>query len=49
MKHAVSQNLYAYWQERRGSRPAPERADIAPGPIRHLLSDVFILALDRAA
>jgi hypothetical protein len=49
MKHAVSQDLYAYWQERRGNRPAPERADIAPGPIRHVLSDLFILALDRGA
>jgi hypothetical protein len=49
MKHAVSQELYAYWQEQRGNRPAPERADIAPGPIRHVLSDVFILALDRGA
>jgi hypothetical protein len=49
MKHAVSQDLYAYWQERRGNRPAPERADIVPGPIRHLLSDVFILTLDREA
>jgi hypothetical protein len=49
MKHVASQELYAYWQDRRGTRPAPERADIAPGPIRHLLSDVFILALDRGA
>ena len=49
MKHAVIQDLYAYWQERRGNRPAPERADIVPGPIRHLLSDVFILTLDREA
>jgi hypothetical protein len=47
MKHAASQDLYAYWQQRRGDRAAPERADIAPGPIRHVLSDVFILALDR--
>jgi hypothetical protein len=46
MKHAASQELYAYWQERRGTRPAPERADIEPGPIRHALSDAFILALD---
>ena len=49
MKHVASKELYAYWQERRGNRPAPERADIAPGPIRHLLADVFILALDRGA
>ena len=49
MKHAASQELYAYWQERRGDRPAPERAEIEPGPIRQVLGDVFILALDRAA
>jgi hypothetical protein len=46
MKHAASQELYAYWQERRGKRPAPERADIEPGAIRQVLSDAFILALD---
>jgi hypothetical protein len=49
MKHPVSQELYAYWQERRGDRPAPERAEIEPGPIRQVLSDIFILALDRKA
>lgn len=49
MKHAASQELYAYWQQRRGERPAPERAEIEPGPIRQVLGDVFILALDRRA
>jgi len=49
MKHPASQELYAYWQERRGDRPAPERAEIEPGPIRQVLSDIFILALDRWA
>ena len=49
MKHAASQELYAYWQERRGKRPAPERAEIEPGRIRHALSDAFILALDSGA
>jgi len=49
MKHAASQDLYAYWQGRRGDRPAPERAEIEPGPIRQVLGDVFILALDRRA
>ena len=28
MKHAASQELYAYWEKRRGTRPAPERAEI---------------------
>ena len=46
MKHAASRELYAYWEERRGQRPAPERADIEPGAIRAALSDTFILELD---
>jgi hypothetical protein len=49
MKHAASRELYAYWQERRGTRPAPDRADIEPGAIRSALSDAFILSLDRRA
>jgi len=49
MKHAASRELYAYWQERRGERPAPERAEIEPGAIRQVLSDAFILALDGGA
>jgi len=48
MKHAASRELYAYWEERRGERPAPERADIEPGAIRAVLSDTFILELDGA-
>jgi hypothetical protein len=48
MKHAASRELYAYWEERRGTRPAPERADIEPGAIRGVLGDAFILALDGA-
>lgn len=47
MKHAASRELYAYWEERRGTRPAPERADIEPGAIRGVLSDAFILGLDN--
>lgn len=49
MKHAASRELYAYWEERRGTRPAPERADIEPGAIRQALSDTFILELDESA
>ncbi len=47
MKHAASRELYAYWEEKRGTRPAPERSEIEPGAIRGALSDAFILALDR--
>jgi len=49
MKHAASRELYAYWEERRGARAAPERAEIEPGAIRQVLSDAFILALDGRA
>lgn len=49
MKHAASRELHAYWQDRRGKRAAPERADIEPGAIRQVLSDAFILALDGGA
>ena len=48
MKHAASRQLYAYWEERRGRRAAPERAEIEPGAIRGALSDAFILSLDAA-
>jgi hypothetical protein len=49
MKHAASRELYAYWEAKRGRRPAPERSEIEPGAIRGVLSDAFILALDRKA
>lgn len=49
MKHAASRELYAYWEERRGTRPAPERSEIEPGAIRGVLSDAFILAVDPDA
>jgi hypothetical protein len=48
MKHAASQELYAYWEQQRGRRSAPERADIEPGAIRQALSDTFILELADA-
>jgi hypothetical protein len=49
MKHAASRELYTYWQELRGRRPAPERAEIEPAAIRGILSETFNLALDRPA
>jgi hypothetical protein len=49
MKHAASRELYAYWEKRRGKRPAPERGEIEPSAIRQALSDTFILALDGSA
>lgn len=49
MKHRSSRDLFGYWNERRGSRLAPERGDIDPGAIRHVLADTFFLAFDAPA
>lgn len=46
MKHSSSRQLFAYWEKQRDGRPAPDRADIDPAPIRHALGDIFILATD---
>ncbi len=49
MKHPASRGLYAYWEERRGGRAAPERAEVEPSAIRQILSETFIVALDDSA
>ena len=49
MKHSSIREVFDYWTERRGHRPAPERADIDPGAIRRVLADTFILAFDAQA
>ena len=46
MKHSSSQAVFAHWNERRGTRPAPERAEIDPAAIRRALGDTIILAAD---
>jgi hypothetical protein len=43
MKHQATRDLYQYWQKLRGVRPAPERSEIEPADIRHLLGNTFIL------
>lgn len=46
MKHSSTRAIFKYWNERRGARPAPERADIDPADIRYQLGDTFMLAAD---
>ncbi len=46
MKHASTRAVFDYWNKKRGTRPAPARADIDPAEIRHALSDTFMLAAD---
>lgn len=47
MKHATSRALYAYWNQVRGERAAPERGEIKPDAIAKILGDVFILDADE--
>jgi hypothetical protein len=49
LKLAACQQLYAYWDELRGARGAPERNDIEPGAIRGILADTFILEFSPEA
>lgn len=46
MRHRVSKDLFAYWRELKGARSAPDRSDIDPGKIRHILADTFIIEVD---
>ena len=49
MKHSSNRELFEYWNKRRGRRSAPERGEIEPGAIRHVLADTFILAFETGA
>jgi hypothetical protein len=46
MKHQSTRAVFDYWNKKRGTRMAPERADIDPTEIRHALGDTFMLAAD---
>lgn len=48
MKHSSTRAFYAYWNERRGHLPAPDRNDFAPDGVRDLLGDIFVLGYERA-
>ena len=46
MKHASTRTIFDYWNRLRGRRAAPDRSDIDPSDIRHVLGDTFMLAAD---
>lgn len=46
MKHQVTKDLFGYWRELKGARSAPDRSDIDPAKIRHILADTFIIEVD---
>ncbi len=47
MKNKTSQIIYAYWNDVRNGRMAPQRFDIEPARIGSLLPDTFILEYTR--
>jgi hypothetical protein len=47
--HPVLRQLLAYWNDRRGARWAPTRADIRPADIKSLLPDVMMWNVDDGA
>ena len=49
MKHPATRELYDYWNKQRDGAPAPERGALEPGPIRHLIGDMFVVGCDEAS
>lgn len=49
MKHPSNQEFFGYWDRKRGTARAPDRADIEPAALRELLGDIFVLAYDAQA
>ena len=47
MKNKTSQLIYAYWNDVRNGRMAPQRFDIEPARIGSILPDTFILEYSR--
>lgn len=49
MKHVATREFFAHWDQARGKAHAPDRVDLAPEPVRHLLADVFVLGTDSGS
>lgn len=49
MKHVSTREFFAHWDQARGTAHAPDRVDLAPEPVRHLLADVFVLGTDAGS
>lgn len=49
MKHPASREFFSYWDEKRANASAPERSDLEPEQVRHLLGDIFVLSYDASA
>jgi hypothetical protein len=49
MKNAATRTVFAYWDALRAERSAPERSEIDPGAIRHVLADTFMIEVNAAS
>jgi hypothetical protein len=47
MNNAASSTLFAYWDQLRAGRPAPDRTEIDPRAIAPVLGDTFVLEAGR--
>lgn len=43
MRHKATRDLFDYWRLAKGARATPERDDIDPALMRHLLADTFLV------
>lgn len=46
MRLSITRELHDYWGRLKGERAAPDRAEIDPVAIRHILPDIFIIEVD---
>lgn len=46
MRQAATQELFSYWNVLRGARLSPERGEIDPAAIRHIVADTMFLEVD---
>lgn len=47
MKHPTTREFFAYWDTKRGDARAPDRNQLDPSEMRHLVADSFTLDCDR--
>jgi len=48
MRQKATRELFAYWDKLRRGRPAPERVEVDPAAVRHILADTFMLEADAS-
>lgn len=47
--HPKLQELFDYWQDKRGDRPMPRRLDIDPIDLRQMLPHIFLVDVETGA